>query len=95
MKTTLAERIKEALSGPPKRTSKALAEACGIKPPSVADWLNGRTKNLEGSHLLAAAEFLGVRAKWLADGVGSKHDINHQTIVNEHQAIYLIKQPAQ
>ena len=89
MKTTLAERIKESLQGPPKRTGKALAAACGVKPPSVSDWINGHTKTLEGSNLIAAAEFLGVRAKWLADGIGAKYDDDHTT-VREHPALYTI-----
>lgn len=75
MKTTIGERLKECLAGPPKRTGKALAAACGVQPPSVSDWLNGETKTLEASNLLAAADFFGVRAKWLADGVGSKYEI--------------------
>ena len=84
MKTTLAERLKECLAGPPKRTGKALAAACGVQPPSVSDWLHGETKTLEASNLLAAADFFGVRAKWLADGVGSKYEMR------EPQAIYQI-----
>jgi hypothetical protein len=72
MKTTLKERLREALAGPPKRRAADLARACNIKPPSVAGWLSGKTKALEGSNLLAAAAFLKVNAKWLADGVGPK-----------------------
>lgn len=67
---TLAERLKAALKGPPKITQRQLAEACGIKPPSVNDWLTGKTKSLEGSNLLAASKLLKVNPTWLADGVG-------------------------
>ena len=74
MKTTLAERVALALTGPPKKSQRALAEACGIKPPSVSDWLTGKTKSLEGTNLLKAATFLGVSAKWLADGIGPMRD---------------------
>lgn len=70
MATTLAERVKLALAGPPRRSQKALAEACGIKPPSVNGWTSGDTKTIEGSNLLRAAAFLGVNAKWLSDGIG-------------------------
>ena len=84
MKTTLSERLKECLAGPPKRTGKALAEACGVKAPSVSDWLSGETKTIEASNLIAAAEFFGVRPKWLADGVGSKFE------TREPQAVYYI-----
>lgn len=73
MKTTLAERLNEAMNGPPKVTGVALAKACGVSPPSVSGWRTGDSKTLEGSNLLAAADFLGVRPKWLADGVGPKY----------------------
>lgn len=67
---TLADRIRTALAGPPRRSQAALARHCGVKPPSVSAWLSGDTKTIEGSNLLKAAEFLGVRPKWLSDGVG-------------------------
>lgn len=70
MASTLAERITQALDGPPKKTQKALAAACGVKPPSVNDWKTGKTKTIEGQNLVRAATFLGVNAKWLAEGLG-------------------------
>ena len=70
MHTTLAERLRQAMEGPPKVTGKALAAACGVKPPSVSDWLSGKSKTMVGQNLIAAAEFLRVRPKWLAEGVG-------------------------
>ena len=60
-----------ALAGPPKVTQKALAEACGINPVSVNDWVYDRTQTIEGSNLLKAAQFLAVNARWLAEGVGA------------------------
>jgi transcriptional regulator with XRE-family HTH domain len=71
MQSTLADRLKTAMAGPPKQTGRALAQACGVSPPSVSDWLSGKSKSMEGSNLLAASEFLKVRPKWLAEGVGS------------------------
>jgi phage repressor protein C with HTH and peptisase S24 domain len=71
MKSTLGERVKMALAGPPKVTQKALAEACGITPVSVNDWVYDRTQTIEGSNLLKAAQFLHVNARWLAEGVGA------------------------
>ncbi|WP_454844872.1 helix-turn-helix domain-containing protein [Ralstonia thomasii] len=47
-----------------------LAHACGVKPPSVHGWLNGKSKFLKGENLLAAAEFLRVNPWWLATGKG-------------------------
>lgn len=71
--TTLADRVMKALKGPPKRTQRALAAACDINPVSVNDWVKGRTKTIEGVHLLKAAAFLHVSPRWLADGVGPMH----------------------
>lgn len=74
MQTTLAERLKSAMAGPPKITGLALAKACGVSQPSVSDWLNGTTKSLDGVNLVTAAEFLRVNPKWLATGLGLKFD---------------------
>jgi transcriptional regulator with XRE-family HTH domain len=72
--STLAERLEKAMAGPPKVTPAELARACGVKQPSISDWLSGRTKKLEASNALAAAEFLGVRYWWLAAGKGPMRD---------------------
>ncbi|WP_376765352.1 helix-turn-helix domain-containing protein [Bordetella hinzii] len=45
-----------------------VARAAGIKPPSVADWLNGKTKNIRGANLVTVARLLNVSEAWLADG---------------------------
>ncbi|BBR53493.1 LexA family protein [Pseudomonas putida] len=68
--STLQDRLRQIMAGPPKISQAALARACGIKPPSVNDWLSGKTKTIEGQNLLLAAEFLGVAPKWLATGRG-------------------------
>lgn len=68
--STLQERLRQIMAGPPKISQAALARACGIKPPSVNDWISGKTKTIEGQNLLLAAEFLGVVPKWLATGRG-------------------------
>jgi transcriptional regulator with XRE-family HTH domain len=70
--STLADRLTEAMAGPPERKPADLARACKIKPPSVADWLSGKTKKMEGANLLLAAEFLNVDPWWLATGEGKK-----------------------
>jgi len=67
----LQERLRAAMAGPPKITQAALARACGIRPPSVNDWLSGKTKAIEGENLLRAAEILKVSPMWLATGKGS------------------------
>ncbi len=68
--TTLQERLKLAMAGPPKVTQAALARACGIRAPSVNDWTSGKTKTIEGQNLLIAADFLKVLPMWLATGKG-------------------------
>jgi transcriptional regulator with XRE-family HTH domain len=70
--STLAERLSEAMKGPPKVSGATLAKACRVKPPSVSDWLSGKTKTMEGSNLLAAARCLNVDPDWLATGIGTK-----------------------
>ncbi|MNU46268.1 HTH-type transcriptional regulator PrtR [compost metagenome] len=69
---TLAERIKSAMSQSGK-TQADLVRATGAKAPSVSNWLSGRTKNLKGNNLVAAAALLGVNTEWLADGVGPQY----------------------
>ena len=72
MQSTLADRLREALDGPPKLTSAALAKACNVKPPSVSDWLSGKSRSMDGGNLIDAADFLNVRPKWLIKGIGPK-----------------------
>lgn len=58
------------MEGPPKKTQAALARPCGVRAPSVNDWISGKTKKIEGENLVNAAAFLGVSASWLATGKG-------------------------
>ncbi|WP_228266320.1 helix-turn-helix domain-containing protein, partial [Acinetobacter baumannii] len=69
---TLAERLKYAMEVlPPKKIKGVdLARAVGVKPPSVSDWLSGKSKKMEGENLLRAAKYLKVNALWLATGAG-------------------------
>ncbi|MBE9400439.1 LexA family transcriptional repressor [Acinetobacter albensis] len=73
---TLSERLKHAMEVlPPKKIKGVeLARAVGVKPPSVSDWLSGKSKTMEGPNLVRAAQFLKVNSKWLATGVGSPTD---------------------
>lgn len=68
--TTLAERLKIAMEGPPKIQAADLARAAKVKPPSVSAWMSGDTKNIGGKYLVKVAERLGVRPEWLAYGTG-------------------------
>lgn len=69
---SLKERLKTALKQEGKKLSQAgLARACGIKPPSVSDWINGKTESMEGKNLVRAAGYLGVNPHWLGTGEGT------------------------
>ena len=70
MATTLKERLELAMKGPPKVTQAAIAKACKIAPPSVSDWMSGKTKTIAGKNLLAAARLLNVNPEWLGTGRG-------------------------
>lgn len=49
-----------------KLKNTEMAEFCKVSKASVGLWFNGPTKELDGSSLTLAAEFLGVNHKWLA-----------------------------
>lgn len=66
--STLAERLSELLTPESGLTQSGLAAACGIKPPSVSDWISGKTKSIRSEHLHNAAKYLNVSAEWLATG---------------------------
>lgn len=68
--STLKDRLKVVMDGPPKISQAALARACKVTAPSVNDWRSGKTKTLEGENLLRAADFLRVNPQWLATGKG-------------------------
>ncbi len=65
----LAERLRIAMieAG---MTQKQLADAVGVKPPSIHGWLSSKAKFLRGENLLKAAKALNVSEKWLATGTG-------------------------
>ena len=65
----LSERLRFAMqrSG---LSQAELARACGVKAPSVHNWLSGRSKYLRGQNLLSAAKALNVAQNWLATGHG-------------------------
>ncbi|MGB8811349.1 MAG: XRE family transcriptional regulator [Acinetobacter calcoaceticus] len=83
---TLAERLRYAMEFlPPKKIKGVdLARAVGVKPPSVSDWLSGKSKTMEGENLLKASKFLRVNPNWLASGIGtpqlSENSANYLTI---------------
>jgi hypothetical protein len=51
-------------------TPARLARATDNKPPSINDWLNGRTKMLGGENATRVCTALRIRAEWLFFGIG-------------------------
>ena len=79
--STLADRLQKALQQKQSRDTAAsqaeLARYCVTSAPSVSDWFTGETKSLKAKSLVMAAEYLGVRARWLLDGAGSMQVLGH------------------
>lgn len=49
-----------------------LARRCEVSAPTVTDWLNGKTKMINGDHLVCVAEVLRINPVWLMTGRGNK-----------------------
>lgn len=68
---SLQERMFQAKQHYEKNHGKKLkntemADFCKVSKASVGQWFNGPTKELDGTNLTLASEFLGVNHKWLA-----------------------------
>ncbi|MDE2420904.1 MAG: helix-turn-helix transcriptional regulator [Gammaproteobacteria bacterium] len=69
--SSLSERLRFAMNAAtPKINAAELARAAGVKPPSVSDWLSGRTKKIDADHLISICKCLKVRGEWLIKGIG-------------------------
>lgn len=77
MATALADRIRKAMADKEGCTLSSLATAAGVKPPSVSDWLNGKTKTLKAATAHRAAAYLGVTFLWLTEGRGPMRNSSH------------------
>ena len=87
---TIGDRIAEILREDPSKKQSALAEACGVTRASVSDWISGKSKTLKPENLVAAADYLGVELRWLANGTGPKHSIYR---ITEAPAKFEIREP--
>lgn len=68
---TFADRLRWAMEN--KKTSQSdLARAVGVNRATINFWVSGKTKEVEGSNLSKAANFLGVTPLWLTTGKGPK-----------------------
>lgn len=79
--STLSERILDLSKDLERGWQAALARHCKINPVSVANWVSGKSKSLEGANLLKAAEFFQVNPSWLATGKGHKTAIQRDNSV--------------
>lgn len=57
-------------------TKSAVAQAVGVSPAAVTQWINGGTKDIKNENLFALATITGVSARWLATGEGDMHAPN-------------------
>lgn len=90
MNTTLAERISDLIEEKGCTVSE-LANAAGVKPPSVSDWLNGKTKTLKSATALRVARFFGVNILWLTEGTGPRKSSRELAPVSPGDDRYAIR----
>lgn len=57
-----------------------LASHCELSPPAITRWCNGTAQAIRPVHLFAAADLLGVNARWLATGEGPRHPESASTL---------------
>lgn len=70
--STLSERISFLMNqSTPPVTQTEMSKICHVKPPSVADWISGKTKKMEGSKLVYAVRHFKCNPMWLANGEGN------------------------
>ena len=80
---TLSERIREAIETSGVSVQN-IADACGISPQAVYDWMKGETKELMGNNLVELAELTGFEARWIAREVGPKRRLHTHTKEQAH-----------
>ncbi|MBV5337559.1 MAG: helix-turn-helix transcriptional regulator [Deltaproteobacteria bacterium] len=66
---TLSERISLLLEKADNSVT-SLAKIAGVKPPSVSDWLNGKTKSLKAASAIRMARHFNINVLWLTEGIG-------------------------
>jgi len=65
---TLSERAKILVNLAGSVT--ALANIAGIKPPSISDWINGKTKSIKGPPAARITKHFNLNPLWVTDGIG-------------------------
>lgn len=66
----LSERLTAAMQHKGTTNKSEVARAGGVTASAISQILTGHTKTLKSSTALLIAEFCGVSARWLSDGVG-------------------------
>ena len=85
---SLAKRIELASEGMKRGWQASLARYCSVRPPSVSDWVSGKTKELDGENLLKASEFFGVLPMWMATGKGLMRSKDKLLVKIDEQSDY-------
>lgn len=67
---TLSARLKTLLLEQQDKSQAGLARYAEVRPPSVNDWVSGKTKTMSSDVLFRVADYFGVDARWLATGEG-------------------------
>lgn len=63
-----------------EKTGQDVAKAAGVTKGAVSQWENGG--NIRPENLFAIADYLGISARWLATGKGSR---SPKAELNEHE----------
>lgn len=86
---TLADRLNYLLNE--TKTSKTeLADAIGIKQPSVNDLCSGKSKSMKAVTALKVAEFFNVSLVWLVEGKGPMRSDSIELAPDVEQVVPLI-----
>ena len=72
MNNTFTERLKELTADIGRGWQSSLARHCGVTRAAITNWLSGRNKGIESTHLFAIADYFRVNPRWLATGAGPK-----------------------
>lgn len=83
--TTWHSRLQEALTIRGIKPA-TLARYCGVKPPSVAAWLDGGTRMIGGKNSAKACELLQINSDWLFEG--KQPSGLDQPTAEEQRAVY-------
>ena len=82
---TLPERIR-AIMEKHQCSRSDIARAAGVKPPSVSNWLDGKTKTLKAVPALRLSGNFKLNMQWLTTGIGMMDATDESHAALEHAA---------